>query len=52
MFVKTALSQTRALHGLKAMGFSDERLAELAGVPMADVTARRTSFRFARSTSA
>jgi carbamoyl-phosphate synthase large subunit len=31
----------RDLHTLKAMGFSDERLAELAGTTAADVTARR-----------
>jgi len=34
---------TRDLHRLKAMGFSDERLAELAGSKTADVTAERIS---------
>jgi carbamoyl-phosphate synthase large subunit len=33
----------RDLHSLKAMGFSDERLAELSGLPAADVTAKRVA---------
>ena len=35
-------TEAKLLHALKAMGFSDERLAELAGVTRASVVSRRT----------
>ena len=35
-------AEAKQLHALKAMGFSDERLAELAGVTRASVVSRRT----------